>query len=178
MKEKNILTYKTILKRIGEKQPEELTKDLFTQRYLIYGTDQELKQPDIQKLCLKHNLVEELTDVVVLIEDKEVIKQILQSKIFNQKRKIKRGKIKEILFENLNDMENVKISKLIFIRTDGETMQLNGHLFSKQADMEEYQKELSACKDDLFVIYEDYKCETYLRCFLKTYPDITYNPLS
>lgn len=70
MKEDKIITFAEIKRRIQGKKIEELTKEEIADRYIIYGDEQELKQPQIQKQFIKYGYIEELTDMVTIITDK------------------------------------------------------------------------------------------------------------
>lgn len=179
MKEDKIITLAEIKRKIQGKKIEELTKEEFADRYIMYGSEQELKRPKIQKQFIKYAYIEELTDMVTLITDKQVIQQILQSNLFENNKNLilKRGRLDKIRFEHFEELADVLVSMFTFKDTRGEIIKLNGHIFSayNTKDIHEYREEISEYRDNIIVLLDNRNDKMYLRCFLKFYEDIDYN---
>ncbi len=92
--ENDTITYEQIEQRLKNKPQEQWTKDDVFDRYVGYGSPEEIENPEVQKLFIKHGLYEELINLVNnVIADKEVVEKILNSNIFEKKR-IKKNKRK------------------------------------------------------------------------------------
>lgn len=179
MKEDKIITFAEIKRKIQGKKIEELTKEEIADRYIMYGNEQELKQPQIQKQFIKYGYIEELTDMVTIITDKQVIQQILQSNLFEKNKNLilKRGQLKKIRFEHFEELADVLVSMFTFKDTDGKVIKLYGHIFSINniEDIHKYREEISTHRDNIIVLLDNRNNKMYLRCFLKFYKDIDYN---
>lgn len=178
MIDEEIITFAEVKRRIQGKKLEELTKEEFASRYIMYGSERELKQPKIQKQFIKHGYIGELTDMAILITNKQVIQQILQSNLFENKNIIlKRGSLEKISFEHFTDLKDVVVSEFTFKDTNGEEIKLNGHVFSTSniKHIREYREEISEYRKNIIVLLENLRNKVYLRCFLKVYEDIDYN---
>ena len=105
------ITFEQIEQRLKNKPQEQWTKDDVFDRYVGYGSPEEIENPEVQKLFIKHGLYDELINLVNnVITDKEVIEKILNSNIFEKKELKKiRGKIKDI---NIFEIEDDKIDEL------------------------------------------------------------------
>ena len=179
MKEDKIITFAEIKRRIQGKKIEELTKEEIADRYIIYGDEQELKQPQIQKQFIKYGYIEELTDMVTIITDKQVIQEILKSNLFEKNKNIilKRGRLAKIRFEHFEELADVLVSMFTFKDTNGKIIKLYGHIFSINniEDIRKYREEISEYRENVIVLLENRNNKMYLRCFLKFYEDIDYN---
>ena len=103
MSEKTI-TYEQIEQRLKNKPKEQWTKDDVFDRYVGYGSPEEIENPEVQKLFIKHGLYDELINLVNnVITDKEVVEKILKSNIFKKELKkiFDKGKV------DLNDKNNI-----------------------------------------------------------------------
>ena len=111
MQDSEKITLQKIKQKIRGKKLNELTKEEFADRYIIYGNEQELKHPKIQKQFIKYDYIEELTDMVTLITDKQVIQQILKSNLFEKNKNLilKRGRLEKIKFEHFEKLSDVLV---------------------------------------------------------------------
>lgn len=112
------ITFEQIEQRLKNKPKEQWTKDDVFDRYVGYGSPEEIENPEVQKLFIKHGLFDELINIVNnVITDKEVVKKILNSNILKNKdiRKIT-GKIKEIKIFDIEDdnIDELKEVSIIF----------------------------------------------------------------
>ncbi len=110
------ITYEQIEKRLKNKPKEQWTKDDIFDRYVGYGSPEEIENSEVQKLFIKYGLYEELINLVDnVITDKEVVEKILNSNILKNKEIIKiTGKIKEIKIfdiehDNIDELKEVSI---------------------------------------------------------------------
>lgn len=121
MNEKTI-TFEQIEQRLKNKPQEQWTKDDVFDRYVGYGSPEEIENPEVQKLFIKHVFFDELINLVNnVITDKEVIEKILNSNIFEKKELKKiRGKIKEIKIFDIEDdnIDELKEVSIIFEEKD------------------------------------------------------------
>ncbi len=114
--EEKIITSEQVEQRLINKPKEQWTKDDVFDRYIGYGSPEEIEDSDVQKLFIKYGLYEELINLVNnVITDKEVVEKILNSNIFEKKelKKIK-GKIKDIKILEIED-ENIDELKEVLI---------------------------------------------------------------
>ena len=121
MNEKTI-TSEQVEQRLKNKPQEQWTKDDVFDRYVGYGSPEEIENPKVQKLFIKHGLYEELINLVDnIITDKEVVEKILDSNILKNKdiRKIT-GKIKEMKIFDIEDdnIDELKEVSIIFEEED------------------------------------------------------------
>lgn len=81
MEEPKLITYEEVTERLKNKKLEEYTYDDVFDRYVGYGEKHELAQVEVQRLFIKHRMIEELLFVAPrnIITDKEVIEGILSS---------------------------------------------------------------------------------------------------
>ena len=85
MKEETI-TFEQIEQRLKNKPKEQWTKDDVFDRYVGYGSPEEIESLEVQKLFVKYELFDELINLVNnVITDKEVVEKILNSNIFKNK---------------------------------------------------------------------------------------------
>lgn len=76
-------TYQEVMEQTKNKKLEDLTKQEALDRYFAYGTKEDYQNVEIQKLMIKHGLIEELIQSVEsIITDNTVIAGILSSSIY------------------------------------------------------------------------------------------------
>ena len=79
------ITFEQIEQRLKNKPQEQWTKDDVFDRYVGYGSPEEIENPEVQKLFIKHGLFDELINIVNnVITDKEVVEKILNSNILKK----------------------------------------------------------------------------------------------
>ncbi len=120
--EENTITYEQLEQRLKNKPEGQWTKDDVFDRYVGYGSPEEIKNPKVQKLFIKHGLYEELINLVDnVITDKEVVEKILNSNIFENKELKKiTGKIKDIKIFDIEDdnIDELKEVSIVFEKDD------------------------------------------------------------
>ena len=86
MENENVITYEQVEERLRNVPLADYTAQDVQDRYIAYGSEEELNQPEIQALLIKHNYVDILTSGIVdFIDNKEVIKDIFASNLFEDK---------------------------------------------------------------------------------------------
>jgi len=87
--QKNVVEGRTVIfeeleeKLKGVRLEDMSTQDVFD-RYIGYGDDEELDRPEIQLLLIQNGFIEELTEMVDIITDKRVVKEVFASNLFIQ----------------------------------------------------------------------------------------------
>lgn len=169
------ITFEDVEERIKNKKMEELTKEDVFDRYIAYGDDKELSNPEIQKLLIKYGYIDELTSFVrSVITDKEVIDMILSSNFVNEKDIIlKNGKIQNIYFVEDSELpEQYNWMYIEFVDKDNITIKVKDIHFKEEPkewknELDNY-TELNKYKDEeLTIIIDNANNEMRLRCALK-----------
>ena len=166
---KNAITYEQVEQRIKNKSIEEWTKDDVFDRYVGYGSPEEIENSAVQKLFIKYELYEELINLVNnVITDKEVVDKLLNSNIFNKKeiQKIK-GKIIDIQISNIedSDIDELKQVSIIF-KKENNIEQLTIKDFCFTAEIDNYLQDKNKYKNKIIIaIIEEEKNELNLKCF-------------
>ena len=167
------------MSRLKDKKLEEYSKLDLEERFIVYGTEQEMENPTIQHLLIKNNLYEELTDGADIITDKQVILELLQSNLFKDEHiSIIVGRIlninKEIL-ATLKDNTNIHYSAVtIEDTTTGEQQKLKGYVFLETKALNSYLEKIEPYYNNIVAIVSNTDDEKYIKCFMKSYEDINY----
>ena len=174
-------TNQEVIERLKDKKLEEYTREDTLDRYIAYGTEEELKEPKIQQLLIKHKLYNELIDFADIIEDKQVIQDLLSSELFNDKSiYLIEGKIlnieKRILTEETNG-NNIYYSMVTL--EDKHTLkpiELKAQVLLDLEALEDYKKELKPYYNtNIVALVGNTNQELCIRCYLKYYDDIDYD---
>lgn len=167
-KESKIITYNEVMEQVKNIPLEQMSKSQLFNRYVAYGTEEELNTPNIQKALLQHGYIKELFEMINFITDKQVISDILHKYL----RKIPNtiiifGKAKEMfVIEHLKEPKEKSLS-FEFIDTDtNETVLLNGPTLFTQADYDKYKNDFFKYKDNLIAIVQKTENKYKLLCFL------------
>ncbi len=163
------ITYEQIEQRLKNKPQDQWTKDDVFDRYIGYGSPEEIENPEVQKLFIKHELYEELINLVNnVIIDKEVVEKILNSNVFENKelQKIK-GKIKDLKALDIEDdkIDELKQISIIFEKEDNlEQIQIKD--FCLTSDVKQYLESKKKYEDMVItaIIEKDNK-NLNLKCF-------------
>ena len=75
------IIYKEVIKRLKGVKLTEYTKQDVLDRYVAYGTEEELQDPTIQRLLIKHDFIDSFIDAVDIITDKQVIQDLLADEV-------------------------------------------------------------------------------------------------
>lgn len=177
--EKQIVTYESVLKRLQGKKLEEYTKQDVIDRYVAYGSQEELSKTEIQQLFIKHQLYEELLDSLDgVIEDKVVIQNLLGNRIFDKKDiSMIEGKIIDIRDKRVEET-NSELDYTTAIIKENSTLkqyEINIAVFFHFQGFEEYkQKIMKYYGNDLIAVVRKENNKLQIICFLKKYTDIDY----
>ena len=97
------------------------TEQDIANHYIVAGTDKQLNTPKVQKLLLKYGYVKELLEMVDIITCKEVVKDILSSKLLEDKTiSIIKGRITSIQFTKFEIVPEYRISTIKFINAENQ----------------------------------------------------------
>jgi len=87
-----------------EKKLEDMDSQEVFDRFIATGDYEDLNNPEVQRLLIKHGYVDVLTDMIYVITDKQVIKDIFSSNLFENKNiTFKQGKIEGIKFVEIEN---------------------------------------------------------------------------
>lgn len=174
-----IITREEVMSRLQGKQLEDYSKLDLEERFIVYGTDQELEEPKIQHLLIKNDLYEELIDGIDIITDKQIIQELLQSDLFKDKHiSIIQGEVlnigKEILV-TLKNNTNIYYS-VVSIKdiATGEQYKLKAQVFLETKALNSYLEKIKPYYNNIVAIVSNTDDETYIKCFIKSYEDIDY----
>lgn len=174
-------TYKEVMKQLEGKRLEDYTKEDVIDRYIAYGTEEELKTPQVQRLLIKHKLYSELMECTDIIEDKQVIQDLLSSDIFNNKNiYLIEGKIlnieKKILLSTLNNKDHIYYAAVIMEdKTTSKPVELKALVLLDLEDLEIYKTKLQPYyKKNIVAVIEEKEKDICISCYLQAYEDIDY----
>ena len=170
---KEVITYEKVTNELKNINLKDMTKEQIFDRFIVYGNNEELNNPEIQKVLIQNGYGNELMDIVTVITDEEVVKMLYQSKAFenyNQSGiRLYHGKLLEIKVEKNDDILNMNYEFLEFERM--------GRLFSggivfSEDEIKQIKTEIEPYKDNLIAVC-DFNSQRkssekyHLRCFLK-----------
>lgn len=152
--EEKIVTYEQVEQRIKNKPIEEWTKEDVFDRYIAYGTEEEINTPKIQQVLLQHGYIKELFEMTNFIKDEQVISDILHKYLHKVDGSIIIfGKVRDIWI--IEHLEEPKERKLVFdfIDTDtNEIVTIVGTVVFTQEELDDYLKQLNKYKNNLIAL--------------------------
>lgn len=166
--ESKIVTYNEVMEQVKNVPLEQMSKSQLFNRYIAYGTEEELNTPEIQTALLKNGYMDTLLEMINFITDKQVISDILHKYLPKIKNTIIIfGKAKDMwVIEHLKEPYENKLS-FEFIDTDtGETVMINGPTLFTQEEYNKYKNQFFTYKDNLIAITEKVEGKHKLICFL------------
>ena len=180
MEPNDMITIEDFRKRISNIKLEEMTSEDID-GYLAYGTEEELNNPEFQRILVQRNYITDLMDSVDIITDREVIKAILSSNVFKEDGyKIIEAEIlsirRKVFIKSTNG--NVYCSSVrLRNKHNSKIYELKHQVFMKTGALEEYKAKLKPYYSDVAVIVRksDTSKEYLIICYLKKYEDIDYN---
>ena len=159
--------------KLEELYYDNLTDNICIDDLIAYATEEELNSPQIQKQFLKHGYIAELIEMVEIIKDNEVIREIFESEIFKDTNTTYiEGHIESIKFacesESNFKNENDTICHTIinFKENDGQRYRINGHVFTDLEEVENYKNRLSKY-NNIGAIVENRDKELYIKCYIE-----------
>ena len=178
------ITYEEVMKRLENKKFEDYTKEDTLDRYVAYGTVEELKEPKIQQLLIKHKLYNELIYFTDMIDNKQVIQDLLSSDLFNDKSiYLIEGKIlnieKRVLIQETNG-DNIYYSMVtIEDKYTLKPIELKSQVLLDLEALEDYKEQLKPYYNtNIVALVARTNNEISIKCYLKYYNDIDYNKYS
>ena len=169
---KEVITYEKVTNELKNINLKDMTKEQVFDRFIAYGNNEELNNPEIQKILIKNGYIEELLNMVTIITDDEVIKLLYKSNVFENYNHsgivLFHGKISEIKPEKKDDIFNINFEFTKFNNT--------GQIFVREAftedEINQIKKEIEPYKDNLIAVCDfnpkGKSSEKYhLKCLLK-----------
>ena len=148
-------TYESVEERLKNKTFSEWTDQDVFDRYVAYGDDKELDEPNVQNLLIEHGYIDELINLVDnVIYEESIIKKILNSEaIKKEKYIIRKGKIKNIVFSENIDLPNDFVDvTLTFIENKTSTLIIKDLCYLP--NKEDYLKNIEKYAEKIIVISE------------------------
>ena len=72
---KETITFEEVIHRLENKKLEDYSKEDVFERYIVYGSEEELNNPTIQRLLIKHGYTKELIEMATNISN-DIIDEI------------------------------------------------------------------------------------------------------
>ena len=171
------ITYDAVISRLKNKKLEDYTKEDIQDRYVAYGTQEELQDPAIQRLLIKYEFIESFIDTVELIEDKEVIKDLLANEVVKSNNIIIDGEIVKIDKQSFITCNGTDIYCSVITLKDRHTSKLyevKHQLLLDETSLDNYKKKMQPYIKNVAAIVRQKDDYSLLRCYLKKYDDIDY----
>lgn len=181
MQNSTMITSEQVMNKLKDVKLEDYTRDDLLDRYIVYGTEQELQDPTIQRALINNDLHIDLLDMIDIITDKQAIQDLLNSNIFEDKNiSTMYGNISSIQFACESESNFKKDNDMIcytivnFIDKDGTEHRLYGHTFNNLQDMGVHRQTLEPYYNNIVLVVESSDDKLYAMGFLKKYEDIDY----
>lgn len=173
----SIITREQVMNRLKNVKLKDYSKDDLLERYIVYGSEYELKEPSIQKALINNDLHIELLDMVDIITDAGAIQDLLKSDLFNNKSiDTMEGIISDIQYYcESNTKEDMICHTIVkFEDMNGNNHQIYGHTFNNLEDVQVHRKALEPYYNNIVLVVEKSENQLYVAGFLKKYEDIDY----
>lgn len=168
MEEEETITFEQVEERLKNVPFEQYTYNDVFDRYVAYGEDYELAQPEVQKLFIKHRMIEDLVLAVEsIITDESVIDGITSSNLFeDSKYHLIRGRIESV--EIIEDKELPRGFEwlIVNLQTQAEEYKLKYMYYPQKQEIYKNKIEQNIGKD-LMAVVESREKEYRLCCLLK-----------
>lgn len=170
---KNVITYEKVMDELKNIKLVNMTKEQVFNRFIVYGSSEELNNPEIQKNLIQNGYANELMDMVTIITDDEVIKMLYKNKIFENSNKsgirLFHGELLELKVEKNDDIFNLNYEFLEFEKMG---RYFSGDIASSEDEINQIKAEIEPYKDKLIAV-TDFNSQRkssekyHLICFLK-----------
>lgn len=175
----NVITSEEVMNRLKNVKWEDYTKNDLLERYVIYGSESELQEPNIQKALINNDLHIELLDMVDMITDGGAIRDLLQSDLFkNKSMHTMDGTITGIQFaceSDSNFKKNMICHTIVeFEDVYGNKHRIYGHTFNNLEDLQAHRTALEPFYNNIVLVVEESENQLYVVGFLKKYENIDY----
>ncbi|MDR0979369.1 MAG: hypothetical protein LBL91_05570 [Lachnospiraceae bacterium] len=182
MEEENVITYEEVEKRLKNVKLEDMTEQDMIDRYVAYGTTEELEDIKIQRLFIKKGLVEAFVFAcyVNVVTDKQLVEGIISSNYFEDKNiSYVVGRITKADFIEGNKSEaithgiNHYYVEFEFVDRNNKTFRFKEtRKFFEEEYIEDYKKKINRYKDNIIAILEKREDGLYVQFFCKYYKGI------
>ena len=175
---KNVITYEKVKNELKNIKLANMTKEQVFDRFIAYGTREELNNPEIQKVLIQNGYASELMDMVTIITDEEVIKMLYKSRVFENYNQcgigLYHGQISEIIVEKNDDIYNINYD---FNKFNNMRLYFKGEVAFSENEINQLKTEIEPYKDNLIAVC-DFNSkrknseEYHLKCFLNEFINV------
>lgn len=175
---KNVITYEKVKNELKNIKLADMTKEQVFDRFIAYGTREELNNPEIQKVLIQNGYASELMDMVTIITDEDVIKMLYKSRAFENYNqceiRLYHGQISEIIVEKNDDIYNINYD---FNKFNNMRLYFKGEVAFSENEINQLKTEIEPYKDNLIAVC-DFNSkrknseEYHLKCFLKEFINV------
>ena len=167
MKQNKPITYNEVMQRLKNKKLEDMKSQDIFDRYIAYGTEEELNTPEIQQALIHYGYVKTLMEMVNFITDKQVIADILKSELLkNENILTMQGQAKLWIIEHLQEPRERTLSFEFIDKDTGERIILEGPTMFSQEEYNQYRNQFFKYQNNLIAIVEKDGNQYKLLCFL------------
>lgn len=161
---------------------ENMTQEEVLDRYVVEGTEEELKRPEIQSLLIKHGYTDYLltciSDNETIITNKQIINQLITTSEYLRKDNILliHGKIENIKAIPIGEKTIASWNRIHYYFKENKTSKqyiIKGFVENEE-EIERIENNLKQDKNNIIVIVKKENNELELQCFIKVYEDINY----
>lgn len=108
MTKHKVVTYNEVMERLKNVPLEKYTPEDIFQRYIAYGTVEELTDTKIQSLIIKNGYIEYLVNILgEMTTNETIIAEMLKSNCFKENYTIKRGTIEDIQLTKIKELPSI-----------------------------------------------------------------------
>lgn len=175
---KNVITYEKVKNELKNIKLADMTKEQVFDRFIAYGTREELNNPEIQKVLIQNGYASELMDMVTIITDEDVIKMLYKSRAFENYNqcgiRLYHGQISEIIVEKNDDIYNINYD---FNKFNNMRLYFKGEVAFSENEINQLKTEIEPYKDNLIAVC-DFNSkrknseEYHLKCFLNEFINV------
>lgn len=175
MSNNSVITRKQVMNRLKNVKLEDYTREDLLESFIVYGEPTELLKPYIQKMLVNNNLCVELLEMIDIITDKNVIQDVLKSKLLKQDDIYAvEGKISaiEIVYKIKDDSgtdDEMYHTMVNFEDTQGNQYHILGNTFNEKEDVQAHIATLEPYYNNIVVILEKKHNKSRVIGFLQKY---------
>lgn len=167
MAKHKVITYNEVMERVKNVPLEQYTPEDIFQRYIAYGTVEELNKPTIQNLIIKNGYTEYLVNILGEMTTNEIIiTEMLNSNCFKKDYAIKRGTIQDIQIMKIEELTG-KFSRARITILDTETKERYVVEYVDEEDKINSQFKKEYMDKYVTVVVHNMETVNRLCCFLK-----------
>lgn len=167
MAKHEIITYNQLMERLKNVPLEQYTPEDIFQRYIAYGTAEELADTKIQHLIIKNGYAEYLVNILgEMTTNETIITEMLSSDCFKKDYAIKRGTIQDIQIMKIEELTG-KFSRARITLLDAETKERYVVEYVDEEDKINSQFKREYMDKYVTVVVHNMETVNRLCCFLK-----------